>query len=161
MRVCDRVFSKISITCPSEQDAPKLECGSAGLEACSKSLGQHLCAICAHSMVECGAWQANETRLPMMNDGNMIRDGSESHVRREQGLSSSEPRDEWGHSLGLGIIHMGCSEEVKRIFDEHQRFEISGSRVDLWEPGEPEEPQAEWMVSSYSSSPGCPAKSQK
>jgi len=74
------VFSKILIACPAEQDALKLECGSACLEACSKSLGPHLCAICAHSMVECGAWQENETQLPMVNDGNMIRDGSESHV---------------------------------------------------------------------------------
>jgi RNA recognition motif-containing protein len=33
-------------------------------------------------------------------------------------------RDDWGHSLGLGIIHMACSEDVKRVFNEHQRFEI-------------------------------------
>jgi RNA recognition motif-containing protein len=52
-------------------------------------------------------------------------------------------RDEWGHSLGLGIIHMGCSEDVERVFNEHQRFEVSGSRVDLWEPAEVEDPQAE------------------
>jgi RNA recognition motif-containing protein len=55
-------------------------------------------------------------------------------------------RDEWGHSLGLGIIHMGCSEDVERVFNEHQRFEISGSRVDLWEPAEPKDPQAERKV---------------
>lgn len=55
-------------------------------------------------------------------------------------------RDEWGHSLGRGIIHMARSEDVERVFNEHQRFEISGSLVDLWEPAEPEDPQAERMV---------------
>ena len=57
-------------------------------------------------------------------------------------------RDEWGHSLGLGIVHMARSEDVERVFNEYQRFEISGSRVDLWEPAEPEDPQAEQMVTS-------------
>lgn len=56
-------------------------------------------------------------------------------------------RDEWGHSLGLGIINMGCSEDVERVFNEHQHFEISGSRVDLWEPAEEGAPQAERKVS--------------
>jgi RNA recognition motif-containing protein len=55
-------------------------------------------------------------------------------------------RDEWGHSLGLGIVHMACSEDVERVFNEHQRFEVSGSRVDLWEPAEPEDLQARRMV---------------
>ncbi len=55
-------------------------------------------------------------------------------------------RDEWGNSLGLGIVHMGSSEDVERVFNEHQRFEVSGSRVDLWEPAKPEDPQAEQMV---------------
>lgn len=55
-------------------------------------------------------------------------------------------RDEWGHSLGLGIVHMACSEDVERVFNEHQRFEILGSRVDLWEPAEPEAVQGERMV---------------
>ncbi len=41
---------------------------------------------------------------------------------------------------------MACSEGVERVFNEHHRFEISGSRVDLWEPAEPEDPQAERMV---------------
>ena len=50
-------------------------------------------------------------------------------------------RDERGHSLGLGIIHMARSEDVERVFNEHQRFEVSGSRVDLWEPAEPEDPK--------------------
>ena len=40
-------------------------------------------------------------------------------------------RDEWGHSLGLGIIHMARSEDVERVFNEHQRFEVSGSRGSL------------------------------
>lgn len=40
-------------------------------------------------------------------------------------------RDEWGHSLGLGIIQMARSEDVERVFNEHQRFEVSGSRGSL------------------------------
>ena len=55
-------------------------------------------------------------------------------------------RDEWGHSLGLGVVHMASSEEVERVFNQHQFFEVSGSRVDLWEPAEPEDLQAERMV---------------
>ncbi len=55
-------------------------------------------------------------------------------------------RDEWGHSLGLGIVHMACPEDVERVFNEHQRFEVVGSRVDLWEPAEPEAVQRERMV---------------
>ena len=55
-------------------------------------------------------------------------------------------RDECGHSLGLGIVHMACSKDVERVFNEHQRFEIAGSRVDLWEPAEPGDPQAERIV---------------
>lgn len=55
-------------------------------------------------------------------------------------------RDEWGHSLGLGIVHMACSEDVQRVFNARQRFEVLGSRVDLWEPAEPEASQAERMV---------------
>jgi hypothetical protein len=55
-------------------------------------------------------------------------------------------RDDRGHALGLGIIHMACSEDVKRVFNEYEHFEISGSRVDLWEPAESEEPQAGRMV---------------
>ena len=48
-------------------------------------------------------------------------------------------RDECGHSLGLGVVHMACSEDVERVFNARQRFEVSGSRVDLWEPAEPED----------------------
>ena len=55
-------------------------------------------------------------------------------------------RDEWGHSLGLGIVHMARTEDVERVFNEHQRFEISGSRVDLWEPAEPEDLQGRRIV---------------
>ena len=55
-------------------------------------------------------------------------------------------RDEWGHSLGLGIVHMARSEDVERVFNEHQRFEVAGSRVDLWEPAEPENPRGGRMV---------------
>ena len=54
--------------------------------------------------------------------------------------------DECGHSLGTGVVHMTRSEDVERVFNEHQHFEISGSRVDLWEPAEPEDPQAERKV---------------
>jgi RNA recognition motif-containing protein len=55
-------------------------------------------------------------------------------------------RDEWGHSLGLGIVHMARPEDVERVFNEHQRFEVAGSRVDLWEPAEPEDPRGGRMV---------------
>jgi hypothetical protein len=55
-------------------------------------------------------------------------------------------RDEWGHSLGLGIIHMARSEDVERVFNGHKRFEVAGSRVDLWEPAEPEHPQGRRTV---------------
>ena len=55
-------------------------------------------------------------------------------------------RDEWGHSLGLGIVHMARSEDVDRVFNEHQRFEVSGSRVNLWEPAEPEGSPAERVM---------------
>jgi RNA recognition motif-containing protein len=55
-------------------------------------------------------------------------------------------RDEWGHSLGLGIIHMARSEDVERVFNEHQRFEVSGAHVDLWEPAELEDLQGRRIV---------------
>lgn len=55
-------------------------------------------------------------------------------------------RDACGHSLGLGIVHMACSDDVDRVFNEHQRFVISDSRVDLWEPADPEDPQVERIV---------------
>jgi len=43
------------------------ECGSANLEVCytSKSLGPHLCQICAQSKVESGTWMETQTQLPM------------------------------------------------------------------------------------------------
>ena len=56
-------------------------------------------------------------------------------------------RDECGHALGTGIVHMARSEDVERVFNEHQRFfEVAGSRVDLWEPEEREDAQAERIV---------------
>lgn len=55
-------------------------------------------------------------------------------------------RDECGHSLGLGVVHMACSEDVERVFNEHQRFEVSGSRVDLWEPSETEDSPGERVM---------------
>ena len=57
-------------------------------------------------------------------------------------------RDECGHSLGLGVVHMARSEDVERVFNEHQRFEVSGSRVDLWEPAEPEDLQGR-QIAAY------------
>jgi RNA recognition motif. (a.k.a. RRM, RBD, or RNP domain) len=55
-------------------------------------------------------------------------------------------RDECGHSLGTGVVHMARSEDVERVFNEQQRFEVSGSRVDLWEPAEPEDAQRDRTV---------------
>ena len=55
-------------------------------------------------------------------------------------------RDEHGHSLGVGIVHMACSEDVDRVFNNHQRFEVSGSRVDLWEPAQPEDSPGERVM---------------
>ena len=55
-------------------------------------------------------------------------------------------RDECGHSHGIGIVHMARPEDVERVFNEHQRFEVSGSRVDLWEPAEPEDAQRDRTV---------------
>ena len=49
-------------------------------------------------------------------------------------------RDEYGHSLGLGVVHMASSEDVERVFNAHQRFEVAGNRVDLWEPAEWNDP---------------------
>ena len=33
-------------------------------------------------------------------------------------------RDECGHALGTGVVHMARSEDVERVFNEHQRFEV-------------------------------------
>ena len=55
-------------------------------------------------------------------------------------------RDECGHALGTGIVHMARSEDLDRVFNAHQRFEIAGSHVDLWEPEEPGAPQTERRV---------------
>jgi RNA recognition motif-containing protein len=55
-------------------------------------------------------------------------------------------RDEHGHSLGVGVVHMACSEDVDRVFNDHQRFDVSGLRVDLWEPGEPEDSPGERVM---------------
>jgi RNA recognition motif-containing protein len=45
-------------------------------------------------------------------------------------------RDDDGHSLGVGIVHMAGAEDVDRVFDAHQRFEVAGSPVNLWEPAD-------------------------
>jgi RNA recognition motif-containing protein len=55
-------------------------------------------------------------------------------------------RDECGHSLGLGIVHMARSKDVEEVFNAHQRFEVSGSREDLWEPAEPEDSHGERIM---------------
>ena len=55
-------------------------------------------------------------------------------------------RDECGHALGTGVVHMARSEDVERVFNEHRRFEVSGSRVDLWEPAELEDLQGRRIV---------------
>jgi len=55
-------------------------------------------------------------------------------------------RDEHGHSLGLGIVHMVCSEDVDRVFNNHQRFAVSGSHVDLWEPAQAEDSPGERVM---------------
>lgn len=43
------------------------ECGSANPDRCdtSKSLGQHLCPICAQSIAEGGAGEENHSRSPL------------------------------------------------------------------------------------------------
>ena len=55
-------------------------------------------------------------------------------------------RDECGHALGTGVVHMARPEDVERVFNEHQRFDVSESRVDLWEPAEPDDPKTERIV---------------
>ena len=66
-------------------------------------------------------------------------------------------RDEHGHSLGLGIVHMACSEDVDRVFNDHQHFAVSGSHVDLWEPAEPEDsPRERVMAFSLRETPAAP-----
>lgn len=54
-------------------------------------------------------------------------------------------RDESGHSLGL--VHMARSENVERVFNAHQCFKLSDSRVDLWDPPtDPEDYQGERIM---------------
>lgn len=57
-------------------------------------------------------------------------------------------RDECGHALGLGIVHMARSEDVARVFNAQQHFEVAGSRVNLWELAEPEPPRGERILAS-------------
>jgi RNA recognition motif-containing protein len=42
-------------------------------------------------------------------------------------------RDERGHPLGRGIVHMASSNDVEQVFNVQHCFEVSGMRVDLWE----------------------------
>jgi hypothetical protein len=55
-------------------------------------------------------------------------------------------RDDNGHSLGVGIVHMASAEDVDRVFDAHQRFEVAGSRVNLWEPADRPESSGKRIV---------------
>jgi RNA recognition motif-containing protein len=43
-------------------------------------------------------------------------------------------KDAYGHSLGLGVVQMSCSEEVEHIFSAQQLFEVAGKHLDIWEP---------------------------
>ena len=54
-------------------------------------------------------------------------------------------RDAHGHSLGLGIVHMSRAQEVENIFNAQQHFEISGMRVDIWEPSDTDASQRPGM----------------
>lgn len=55
-------------------------------------------------------------------------------------------RDAHGHSLGLGIVHMSRAQEVENIFNAQQHFEISGMRVDIWEPSDTDASQRPGMT---------------
>jgi hypothetical protein len=37
-------------------------------------------------------------------------------------------------------VHMARTEDVERVFNANQRFEVLGSHVDVWEPAGPEDP---------------------
>jgi hypothetical protein len=41
---------------------------------------------------------------------------------------------------------MASSEDVKRVFNARHFFEVSGSRVDLWQAAESEDPRGERIV---------------
>ena len=43
-------------------------------------------------------------------------------------------RDPYGHSLGVGVVHMACPEEVENVFNAKQDFQVAGTRVNIWEP---------------------------
>ena len=47
-------------------------------------------------------------------------------------------RDPYGNSIGVGVVHMSRPEEVEKIFSAHQKFEIAGAHVDIWEPPGPD-----------------------
>ena len=52
-------------------------------------------------------------------------------------------RDECGHALGLGIVHMDRSEDAADVLNAQPHIEIAGSRVLLWKPAEPELPRSQ------------------
>jgi RNA recognition motif-containing protein len=47
-------------------------------------------------------------------------------------------RDASGHSLGLGVVHMSCPEEVEHVFSAQQLFEVEGKHLHIWEPADPD-----------------------
>ncbi len=40
--------------------------------------------------------------------------------------------------IHIGGLQMSCPEEVEKVFSAHQRFEIAGAPVDIWEPPDPD-----------------------
>jgi RNA recognition motif-containing protein len=48
-------------------------------------------------------------------------------------------RDEWGHSLGLGVVRMAYSEDVERVFNESTSTLKYRARV--WISGSPQSPR--------------------
>ena len=49
-------------------------------------------------------------------------------------VSAQVLRDTSGHSIGLGVVHMSCPEDVEHIFSAQQLFEVGGKHLDIWEP---------------------------
>lgn len=43
-------------------------------------------------------------------------------------------RDPYGHSLGVGVVQMARPEEVEKVFNAQERFEVAGACVNIWEP---------------------------
>ena len=56
-------------------------------------------------------------------------------------------RDPFGHPLGLGVVRMSCPGEVEKVFGAQQSFVVAGTRVDIWEPSDPDYKQRRMTVS--------------